>query len=105
MVQIVQFQQSLNAALGANATVAQLPRHGTDFSWFEAEGPPGVDTAGQAHVIRLMLDKMVCAHSKVFIGSFESTFTMDIFRLRVGLNTHSPCDSPLCNRAQEWIPT
>lgn len=104
-LQVAQFKQSLNTALGMNATVAQLPPHDNDLAWFEAQGPRGVDTMGQAHAIRIMLDKMIAAHGSIFIGSFESTFTMDIFRLRVGLKTQSPCDSALCNRAKEWNPT
>lgn len=43
-----------------------------------------------------MLDKTICAMSKVFIGASGSTFTEDILRLRKGWGSASICDEYLC---------
>lgn len=43
-----------------------------------------------------MLDKTICALSKVFIGASGSTFTEDILRLRKDWGSASPCDEYLC---------
>lgn len=59
---------------------ALLYRHGLN-------GDPQVDA---------MLDKTICAMSRVFIGSSGSTFTEDILRLRKGWALTSVCDEYIC---------
>ncbi|KAH7858973.1 hypothetical protein Vadar_030008 [Vaccinium darrowii] len=46
--------------------------------------------------VEAMLDKTICAMSKVFIGSSGSTFTEDILRLRKDWGSASLCDEYLC---------
>lgn len=46
--------------------------------------------------VEAMLDKTICALSKVFIGASGSTFTEDILRLRKDWGSASPCDEYLC---------
>ncbi|CAA6655788.1 unnamed protein product [Spirodela intermedia] len=47
--------------------------------------------------VEAMLDKTICAMSNVFIGSYGSTFTDDIFRLRKDWGSSSACDENLCH--------
>ncbi|XP_062190467.1 O-fucosyltransferase 36-like [Phragmites australis] len=51
---------------------------------------------GGDNQVEAMLDKTICALSNVFIGSPDSTFTEDIFRLRRGWGSASHCDEYLC---------
>ncbi|KAG7013949.1 hypothetical protein SDJN02_24118 [Cucurbita argyrosperma subsp. argyrosperma] len=46
--------------------------------------------------VEAMLDKTICAMSKVFIGTSGSTFTEDILRLRKDWRSASLCDEYLC---------
>ncbi|KAK3413619.1 hypothetical protein EUGRSUZ_I02168 [Eucalyptus grandis] len=46
--------------------------------------------------VEAMLDKTICAMSRVFIGASGSTFTEDILRLRKDWGSASRCDEYLC---------
>ncbi|XP_038890816.1 O-fucosyltransferase 36-like isoform X2 [Benincasa hispida] len=46
--------------------------------------------------VEAMLDKTICAMSRVFIGTSGSTFTEDILRLRKDWRSASLCDEYLC---------
>lgn len=46
--------------------------------------------------VEAMLDKSICAMSRVFIGTSGSTFTEDILRLRKDWGSASLCDEYLC---------
>ncbi|XP_011648965.1 O-fucosyltransferase 36 isoform X1 [Cucumis sativus] len=46
--------------------------------------------------VEAMLDKAICAMSRVFIGTSGSTFTEDILRLRKDWRSASLCDEYLC---------
>ncbi|XP_048128070.1 O-fucosyltransferase 36 [Rhodamnia argentea] len=46
--------------------------------------------------VEAMLDKTICAMSRVFIGASGSTFTQDILRLRKDWGSASRCDEYLC---------
>ncbi|KAJ6848771.1 uncharacterized protein M6B38_272235 [Iris pallida] len=50
--------------------------------------------------VEAMLDKTICAMSRVFIGAPGSTFTDDIIRLRRGWGSVSQCDENLCQGEQ-----
>lgn len=52
--------------------------------------------------LQAMLDKLVCAHSKVFMGSWESTFTQDIVSFRYGTGALNCNDTLLCWGEDEW---
>lgn len=46
--------------------------------------------------VEAMLDKTICAMSRVFVGTSGSTFTDDILRLRKDWRSASLCDEHLC---------
>lgn len=42
------------------------------------------------------VDKIICTHASIFFGTYKSTYTLDVERLRYGFGTSNPRDSYLC---------
>lgn len=60
------------------------------------EGAAGEALLGPSHEGAAMFQKVVLAHSTVFLGTLVSTFSMDIERLRVGWGMWNCRDHFLC---------
>lgn len=68
-----------------------------------AELPRGVPTwESQWEIVAVVLEKLLCALSNVFMGSIDSTFTTDIYALRKAFRTSHPRDSYVCFKEPEW---
>lgn len=65
---------------------------------------PGVDLASQMPLLKSTVDKLVCAHASMFLGTPASPFSLDVLRLRRGLGLASCNDEILCHGEPEWDP-
>lgn len=67
------------------------------------ELPRGVPTwESQWEIVAVVLEKLLCAMSTVFLGSIDSTFTTDIYALRKAFRMSHPRDSYVCFKEPEW---
>ena len=48
------------------------------------------------------IDKLVCMHSALFLGSMGSTFSMTIEHLRIGYELAHCADSIVCEGEEPW---
>ena len=58
---------------------------------------------GQAEVLLVAIEKLLCARAKTFFGSPISSFSVDIARIRHGLRTASCRDTTICEGEKEWV--
>ncbi|CAA0808782.1 O-fucosyltransferase family protein [Striga hermonthica] len=85
--------QSLVVWNGKTVPLVQRPASNVAEKWDALLYRHGLTGDSQ---VEAMLDKAICALSKVFIGSPGSTFTEDILRLRKDWGSASLCDEYLC---------
>ncbi|XP_073048293.1 O-fucosyltransferase 36-like [Primulina eburnea] len=85
--------QSLIAWNGKTVPLVNRPGRDAAEKWDALLYRHGLE---EDHQVEAMLDKTICALSTVFIGSYGSTFTEDILRLRKDWGSASLCDEYLC---------
>ncbi|KAM7480671.1 hypothetical protein LguiA_028884 [Lonicera macranthoides] len=85
--------QSLVVFNGKTVPLVKRPARNSAEKWDALLYRQGIEEDPQ---VEAMLDKTICAMSKVFIGASGSTFTEDILRLRKGWGSASICDDYLC---------
>ncbi|KAG9443903.1 hypothetical protein H6P81_015243 [Aristolochia fimbriata] len=89
--------QSLVVMNGKIIPLFKRPEHTSVEKWDVLLYRNSIGGDGQ---VEAMLDKTICAMSKVFIGASGSTFTEDILRLRKDWGYASLCDEYLCSGEQ-----
>ncbi|ERN04393.1 uncharacterized protein LOC18432553 [Amborella trichopoda] len=89
--------QLLTVVNGKTVPLVKRPSHNSVEKWDALLVRHHLNSDDQ---VDAMLDKTICALSKVFIGASGSTFTDDILRLRKDWQLASDCDEYLCQGEQ-----